>query len=271
MSDETKDNIQSNEEVINELTKEVEEQFTLKNDNVIEPTTEFIRDAPEDFDKSDNEDEQSKTKNDPKQEDDYIDEVALKDAEVTLTDEEREERHKQSLELKKQGNEEFKTGKYLESVFTYTEALRLCPLKYESDRAVFYANRGASKIQVDRIPSAIDDCTKAIELNDKYVRAYMRRAKLYEETDKLDESLKDYETISVLDPGNIESVKAQQRLPPLIAERNEKLKTEMFGKLKDLGNMFLRPFGMSTDNFQLNQDPNTGGYSINFQQNPPQS
>lgn len=49
-------------------------------------------------------------------------------------------------------------------------------------------------------------------------------------------------------------------------ERQEKMKEEMMGKLKDLGNTLLGKFGLSLDNFKAEKDPGTGGYSIRFQQ-----
>lgn len=53
--------------------------------------------------------------------------------------------------------------------------------------------------------SAIKDCSKAIELNPSYLKAYLRRAQLYEQTDNLDQSLADYKKIIELDPGNSEA------------------------------------------------------------------
>ena len=41
------------------------------------------------------------------------------------------------------------------------------------------------------------------------------------------------------------------------------MKTEVMGNLKNLGNMFLGNFGMSLDNFKLNQNQD-GTYNINY-------
>lgn len=85
--------------------------------------------------------------------------------------------------------------------------------------------------------------------------------------EKLDESLEDYKKVIELDRQSKEASEAIPGLERRITERNEKMKAEMIDKLKDLGNLVLRPFGLSTSNFQMAQDPNTGGYSINFKQN----
>ncbi|CAG9773038.1 unnamed protein product [Ceutorhynchus assimilis] len=250
----------SNEEIIEDLTNDLHDNLSVNNSEIPDSTSTKLTEPPEDFDHSDTEDSIII-------DDDFIDEAALKDLEISLSEEQLIENHINALNYKAQGNEVFKCENYLESIRFYTQGLKICPLKFTEDRAVLYANRAASKAKLDRKQSAIDDCSKAIELNDKYVKAYLRRAKLYEESDKLDESLADFNKIIELDPGNSDAHSAQVRLPPLINEKNEKLKEEMLGKLKDLGNVILRPFGLSTENFKLTQDPSTGGYSVNFSQN----
>ncbi|OJJ44965.1 hypothetical protein ASPZODRAFT_658434 [Penicilliopsis zonata CBS 506.65] len=56
-----------------------------------------------------------------------------------------------------------------------------------------------------------------------------------------------------------------RELPQKIKEAREMEMGEMMGKLKELGNGILKPFGLSTENFKFVQDPKTGGYSMNFQ------
>lgn len=56
-------------------------------------------------------------------------------------------------------------------------------------------------------------------------------------------------------------------LPPRVEAAKKAEVDEMMDKLKQLGNGILKPFGLSTDMFKMVQDPNTGGWSMNFDQN----
>lgn len=55
------------------------------------------------------------------------------------------------------------------------------------------------KYSVQHIESAIQDCTRAIELDPDYLKAYIRRSKLFERNDKLDEALEDLKKILEID------------------------------------------------------------------------
>lgn len=108
------------------------------------------------------------------------------------------------------------------------------------------------------------ECSKSFELDSTFIKPLLRRAECYQQMDKLDESLEDYKKLSQLEPNNNSYRAKLVELEIKVKERNEKLKEEMMGKLKDLGNMVLKPFGLSTENFQFVQDPNSGSYSVNF-------
>ena len=72
---------------------------------------------------------------------------------------------------------------------------------------------------------------------------------------------------AILPPSDMKVVRAGLRdLPARLAEAKEKEMGEMMGKLKELGNGILKPFGLSTDMFKMVKDEKTGGYSMNFEQ-----
>ncbi|EWC45478.1 hypothetical protein DRE_00877 [Drechslerella stenobrocha 248] len=74
-----------------------------------------------------------------------------------------------------------------------------------------------------------------------------------------------YQAIPSLDHKAIQL--ALTRIPPKLEDKKQKEVAEMMGKLKGLGDTILKPFGLSTNNFQMVQDEKSGGYSLNFTQN----
>lgn len=197
---------------------------------------------------------------------DFVDEQKLEEQEKLLSSEEKKKKLEEANQFKLDGNNLYSQDKASDAVDKYTAGLRVCPLSFKKERAILYANRGQMKRVLGLKDQAVRNCSKAIELDPSYLKAILRRAEVYEETDKLDESLADYQLVLQLDPVNVEANKAVRRLPPKIEERNEKLKAEALDSLKKLGNMVLNPFGLSTDNFKMEQDPKTGGYNVQFSQ-----
>ena len=56
----------------------------------------------------------------------------------------------------------------------------------------------------------------------------------------------------------------EYELRNLAEKKKQEMQTEMIGQLKDVGNKFLGLFGMSTDNFKVQQGAG-GGYNISLQ------
>ncbi|PIN10064.1 hypothetical protein CDL12_17355 [Handroanthus impetiginosus] len=99
---------------------------------------------------------------------------------------------------KELGNEFFKQKKFMEAIECYSRSIALSPT------AVAYANRAMAYIKIKRFQEAEDDCTEALNLDDRYIKAYSRRSTARKELGKLKESFDDAEFALRLEPKNQE-------------------------------------------------------------------
>ncbi|KAH7354927.1 tetratricopeptide repeat protein-like protein 1 [Rhexocercosporidium sp. MPI-PUGE-AT-0058] len=144
---------------------------------------------------------------------------------------------------------------------------------------------GAMKVEEEEADEEIvsSGAAKAEDTSDKGKReadierirgkALMRRARARSELggwSSLQGAEEDYKLLAKMSNLSAADRKIVQRqlvqLPPRTKAAQEKEMGEMMGKLKELGNGILKPFGLSTNNFQMQKDPTTGGYSMNFNQ-----
>jgi len=174
-------------------------------------------------------------------------------------------------EAKAGGNEHFKAGKWLWATDAYTEAIEVSEPgrgtpEIRAARAIYFSNRAQARIKMELFEQAEADCSESLKLAPDNVKTLLRRSKAWEGQDKLIEAVDDMKKVVELSPVAANK-KALASLEVRQKEQFEKQKEEMMGTLKDLGNKFLGNFGLSTDNFELKEQPG-GGYSVNFNQNP---
>ncbi|XP_071368874.1 mitochondrial import receptor subunit TOM70 [Centroberyx affinis] len=100
---------------------------------------------------------------------------------------------------KNKGNKYFKAGKYEQAIQCYTEAIALCPTEQKADLSTFYQNRAAAYEQQMKWVEVVQDCSQAVELNPRYVKALFRRAKALERLDNKKECLEDVTAVCILE------------------------------------------------------------------------
>jgi tetratricopeptide (TPR) repeat protein len=157
------------------------------------------------------------------------------------------------MSLKVQGNDLFRAGKFQEAIEMYTSGLAIC----EADmRPVLLTNRASSWFHLAEYDQCITDTSEAISLDPRYHKAYFRRALAEEKLGNFASAVEDLEKVPSVDPNLLE------RIRKLRDDQLEEQKTEMMNSLKSLGNSILGKFGMSTDDFKFEKNPETGSYSV---------
>ena len=97
---------------------------------------------------------------------------------------------KAALAKKDEGNVFFSNQEYEKAIELYTEAIKL-----KSDEAVFFSNRSICYFKTEAYGFAVEDASKAIELDTTFHKGYYRRATANMALGKFKEALKDFETL----------------------------------------------------------------------------
>lgn len=103
--------------------------------------------------------------------------------------------NKEAEELKQKGNEEFYKNNYETALDYYTQAISIQP------EAVYYSNRACVYVKLNQIENAISDCEMAIEMDQFFVKPYLRLGLIYLKINK-NKSKEYFERVLEIEPEN---------------------------------------------------------------------
>ncbi|KAL0689780.1 hypothetical protein Bca4012_089458 [Brassica carinata] len=109
---------------------------------------------------------------------------------------------------KEQGNEYFKQKKFNEAIDCYSRSIALSP------NAVAFANRAMAYLKLKRLAEA--DCTEVLNLDDRYIKAYSRRATARKQLGMIKEAKEDAEFALRLEPESQELKKQYADIKSLL-------------------------------------------------------
>ncbi|CAO2842470.1 unnamed protein product [Amaranthus hypochondriacus] len=129
---------------------------------------------------------------------------------------------KRAHEIKEVGNKRFQEKDYVGALEQYENAIKLIP-KTHPDRAVFHSNRAACLMQMRPIDydSVISECTMALQVQPRFVRALLRRARAYEAIGKYDMAMVDVQALLGSDPNHGDALDIARRLRTALGPRQE--------------------------------------------------
>lgn len=107
---------------------------------------------------------------------------------------------KKAEKIKEEANNCFKKQDYNKAIDLYSQAIELNPTV-----AVYYGNRSIAYLKTECFGYALNDATKAIELDKAYVKGYYRRAGAHMSLGKFKLALRDYEAVMKAKPNDIDA------------------------------------------------------------------
>ena len=143
-----------------------------------------------------------------------------------------------ALMIKESGNKHFKDKRYDDAIKNYAEAIELCP-KGCKEAAVFYSNRAACWLKLEKYDNALSDANSALIVVPGEVKALYRRALAHEALGNSVGAFRDIKQVLSVEPKNADAIEAAQRLSAAIKKQAEKMQStdgivsEMFAAVSD--------------------------------------